>query len=122
EFGKMGVCICFDIRFPEMFIRMRREGVRAVFVPAAFNMTTGPAHWETLFRARALDQQIFMIGCSPARDEEASYRAYGHSIVTDPWGRVVCQLDHEEGILEADLDLDLTDLVRRQIPLSGTEI
>lgn len=122
EFGKMGVCICFDIRFPEMFIRMRREGVRAVFVPAAFNMTTGPAHWETLFRARALDQQIFMIGCSPARDEEASYRAYGHSIVTDPWGRVVCQLDHREGILEADLDLDLTDLVRRQIPLSGTEM
>ena len=82
-------------------------------------MTTGPVHWETLFRARALDQQIFMIGCSPARDEEASYRAYGHSIVTDPWGRVVCQLDHREGILEADLDMDLTDRVRRQIPLTG---
>ena len=117
EFGRMGVCICFDIRFPDLFIRMRQEGVRAVFVPAAFNMTTGPAHWETLFRSRALDQQIFMIGCSPARDESASYIAYGHSIVTDPWGRVLAELDQQEGILEADLDLDLIDRVRRQIPL-----
>ena len=119
EFGRMGVCICFDIRFPDLFIRMRREGVRAVFVPAAFNMTTGPAHWETLFKSRALDQQIFMIGCSPARDESASYVAYGHSIVTDPWGRILCQLDQREGILEADLDTGLIDAVRRQIPLGA---
>ena len=117
EFGKMGVCICFDIRFPDLFIEMRKAGVRMVFIPAAFNMTTGPAHWETLFRSRALDQQIYVLGCSPARDERASYVAYGHSILTDPWGSVVCDLGAEEGILAARIDLERVDSVRQQIPL-----
>ena len=117
EYGRMGVCICFDIRFPDLFLQMRRAGVRMVFVPAAFNMTTGPAHWQTLFRSRALDQQIFMIGCSPARDETASYIAYGHSIVTDPWGRILRELDEKEGILDIELDLAETDRIRTQIPL-----
>ena len=119
EFGKMGVCICFDIRFPEMFLEMRKMGVRMVFVPAAFNMTTGPAHWEVLFRSRAMDQQIYMLGCSPARNAEASYIAYGHSILTDPWGRVVRELDEREGILRAEVDLDYVDAVRQQIPLGA---
>ena len=117
EFGKMGVCICFDIRFPDLFIQMRRAGAGMVFVPAAFNMTTGPAHWETLFKSRALDQQIFVLGCSPARDETASYVAYGHSILTDPWGSVLCELGPKEGVLSAQVDLDRVDSVRRQIPL-----
>ena len=119
EFGKMGVCICFDIRFPDLFIEMRKAGARMVFIPAAFNMTTGPAHWETLFRSRALDQQIYVLGCSPARDEKASYVAYGHSILTDPWGSVVCELGAEEGILSAQIDPERVDRVRRQIPLGG---
>ncbi len=118
-FGKMGVCICFDIRFPQMFLEMRKMGVRMVFVPAAFNMTTGPAHWKVLFRSRALDQQIYMLGCSPARDAEGSYVAYGHSILTDPWGRVLAELDEKEGILEATVDLAYTDAVRQQIPLGA---
>ena len=118
-FGKMGVCICFDIRFPRMFYEMRKMGVRMVFVPAAFNMTTGPAHWEVLFRSRAMDQQIYMLGCSPARDAEASYVAYGHSILTDPWGRVLAELDEKEGILAAEVDLAYTDAVRQQIPLGA---
>ena len=63
EFGRMGVCICFDIRFPDLFIRMREAGAKMVFIPAAFNMTTGPAHWETLFRSRALDQQVRGLLC-----------------------------------------------------------
>jgi predicted amidohydrolase len=119
EFGKMGVCICFDIRFPDLFIEMRKAGAKMVFIPAAFNMTTGPAHWETLFRSRALDQQIYVLGCSPARDEKASYVAYGHSILTDPWGSVVCELGAEEGILSAQIDPERVDRVRRQIPLGG---
>ncbi len=117
EFGKMGVCICFDIRFPDLFRQMREAGVKMVFVPAAFNMTTGPAHWETLFRSRALDQQIFVMGCSPARDVTASYVAYGHSILTDPWGSIVCELGAEEGILSAQIDLSRVESVRQQIPL-----
>ena len=119
EFGKMGVCICFDIRFPNLFMKMRQEGVKMVFVPAAFNMTTGPAHWHTLFKSRALDQQIFVLGCSPAREESASYVAYGHSILTDPWGSIVCQLGAEEGILTAQIDLERVNEVRSQIPLGS---
>ena len=119
EFGKMGVCICFDIRFPELFLEMRKMGVTMVFVPAAFNMTTGPAHWEVLFRSRAMDQQIYMLGCSPARDETASYVAYGHSILTDPWGRVVRELDEKEGLLSMDVDLSYAEAVRQQIPLGS---
>ena len=117
EYGKMGVCICFDIRFPETFMQMRKAGVEMVFIPAAFNMTTGPAHWETLFRSRAVDQQIYVLGCSPARDENASYVAYGHSILTDPWGSVVCELGAGEGILAAQIDLERVKSVREQIPL-----
>jgi predicted amidohydrolase len=117
EFGKMGVCICFDIRFPDLFLQMRKAGVRMVFVPAAFNMTTGPAHWETLFRSRALDQQIYVLGCSPARDEDASYVAYGHSILTDPWGRVLEELDEKEGFLSTRIDFTQLEAVRQQIPL-----
>ena len=119
EFGKMGVCICFDIRFPELFLQMRKAGARMVFVPAAFNMTTGPAHWETLFRGRALDQQIYMLGCSPARDETASYVAYGHSILTDPWGRVLKELDGKEGVLSAEIDFAHLEAVRQQIPMGN---
>ena len=88
EFGRMGVMICFDIRFPEFARMMVNDGAKMIFVPAAFNMTTGPAHWELSFRARALDNQIYMLGCAPARNPAASYISWGHSIFTDPWGRV----------------------------------
>ena len=117
EFGRMGVMICFDIRFPEWTRLMTDAGAKAVFVPAAFNMTTGPAHWELSFRARALDNQIWMLGCAPARDMAASYHSWGHSICTDPWGRVVSQLDEKEGVLEADLDLTYEADIRAQLPL-----
>ena len=117
EFGKMGVIICFDIRFPEMARMTVNDGAKVIFVPAAFNMTTGPAHWELSFRTRALDNQIYMVGCAPVRDVSSSYVSWGHSIVTDPWGKVVNMLDEKEGILLAELDLDYEDDVRDQLPL-----
>ena len=115
--GKMGLIICYDIRFPELSRLLALEGVQAIFVPAAFNMTTGPAHWELSFRMRALDNQVFMIGCAPARDMESSYTAWGHSIVTDPWGAVIAQIDETEGILTVELDMTRVDTVRQQLPL-----
>ena len=117
EFGKMGVMLCFDIRFPELSRMMVNDGTRIVFVPAAFNMTTGPAHWELSFRTRALDNQIYMVGCAPARDVSAGYISWGHSIVTDPWGRVTGMLDENEGILLAELDMDYEEQVREELPL-----
>ena len=117
EFGKIGVMLCFDIRFPELSRMMVNDGATVIFVPAAFNMTTGPAHWELSFRTRALDNQIYMVGCAPARDVSAGYISWGHSIVTDPWGRVTGMLDENEGILLAELDMDYEEQVREELPL-----
>ena len=117
EFCKMGLCICYDARFPELFRLMVDRGAKLILVPAAFNLTTGPAHWELLFRQRAVDNQVFCVATSPARDMAAGYHAWGHSIVTDPWGRVVTQMEEAEGIRFVELDLDLVDQIRAELPL-----
>ena len=79
-------------------------------------MTTGPAHWELSFRMRALDNQVFMVGCSQAR-QDSGYISYGHSIVTSPWGDVIHMMDEKEGMALVELDLDRIDQVREQLPL-----
>ena len=117
EWGKMAVNICFDIRFPESARLPALDGARVIFNPAAFNMTTGPAHWEVGFRQRAIENQIYMVGTSTARNPELGYEAYGHSIITDPWGRVVMHMDEKPGINITEIDLDYVEEVRRQLPL-----
>ncbi|SHH22500.1 Predicted amidohydrolase [Caloranaerobacter azorensis DSM 13643] len=117
EYCKIGVAICYDIRFPELFRLMVLKGVKVIIVPAAFNMTTGPAHWELLFRARALDNQVYMASAAPARDENASYISYGNSIITNPWGSIVGKLDEKEGILIKEIDLNRIDEIREQLPI-----
>ncbi|MCR4790226.1 MAG: carbon-nitrogen hydrolase family protein [Treponemataceae bacterium] len=121
EFGPVGLLICFDIRFPEMVRQMRKQGCKLVTVPAAFNMTSGPLWWDLVFRARAVDNQLFMAGCAPARNAEASYIAWGHSLVVDPWGKITGQLDEKEGILYQEIALSLADDVRKQVPLKLEE-
>lgn len=115
--GTMGLCICFDLRFEELARCMCLKGAKVIFVPAAFNMTTGPAHWELLFRQRAVDNQCFTVGVSPARDEQGSYVAYGNSIAVDPWGTVLARAGAEETLLFTQLDLDRIDAIRRQLPI-----
>lgn len=117
EFGTMGLCICFDMRFEELARCMCLRGAKVLFVPAAFNMTTGPAHWELMFRQRAVDNQCFTVGVSPARDESASYVAYGNSIAVDPWGSVLCRAGGEKTTLFVELNLSRIDAVRRQLPI-----
>ncbi len=117
EFGKMGLCVCYDFRFPELSRLMVLEGAKVIFVPAAFNLTTGAAHWNTMFKSQALNNQIFAIGTSPARDHKASYKAYGHSIIINPWGDVVSELEEKERIMIKDLDLSMVDKIREQLPL-----
>jgi len=117
EFGRMGLCVCFDLRFEELARCMALRGAKVLFVPAAFNMTTGPAHWELLFRQRAVDNQCFTVGVSPARNKTASYVAYGNSIAVDPWGTVLCRAGGEAAILYADLDFAQMDAVRQQLPI-----
>jgi predicted amidohydrolase len=116
-FGTMGLCICYDLRFPELARLMVDAGARVLLVPAAFNLTTGPAHWELLFRCRAVDNQVFTVGTAPARDETASYRSWGHSIVCSPWGEVLQEADEKECVLIAALDLGRVDKVRNELPV-----
>ncbi|MEQ8236657.1 MAG: carbon-nitrogen hydrolase family protein [Syntrophomonadaceae bacterium] len=114
---KLAVIICYDIRFPELVRWAVLEGAQLLVVPAAFNMTTGPAHWEILFRNRAVDNQLFVAAASPARNIGSSYQAWGHSMIVDPWGTVIGQAGSDETILYADLDLDMIGRVRQQLPL-----
>ncbi|KAJ1847575.1 Omega-amidase nit3, partial [Coemansia sp. RSA 2703] len=115
--GAVGLGICYDVRFPEMAMVAARRGCLMMVYPGAFNTTTGPLHWELLMRARAMDNQIFVAACSPARDENAEYHAWGHSTVVDPYARVVASTDEKEGIVYADVDLSLVDEVRKAIPI-----
>lgn len=117
EFCRMGLCICFDIRFPELSRLMALQDAQVILVPAAFNMTTGPAHWELNFRSRALDNQCYYVATSDARDEGAGYVAWGHSLVTSPWGEIVAEMDEKEGYQITDLDLAKVQKVRRELPL-----
>ena len=87
EFGKIGICVCFDFRFPELGRLMALKGAKLILVPAAFNMTTGPAHWQIMFRSQALNNQCFVAGTSPARDEASSYVAWGSLSAGIPMGR-----------------------------------
>ncbi|MCF0135776.1 MAG: carbon-nitrogen hydrolase family protein [Lachnospiraceae bacterium] len=117
EFGLMGLCICFDIRFVETLRLMALKGARMVLVPAAFNMTTGPAHWELNLRSQAMLNQLYIAATSDARDMTASYHAWGHSLLADPWGAVVSQLDEREGRLMTKVDLSRVEEIRRQLPI-----
>jgi len=117
DFGKVGLAVCFDVRFPEMFRKMADAGAHLVFLPAAFSMTTGSAHWDILIKSRALDNQIFVAACSPARNTAASYIAWGHSCVATPWGEYCAAADARETILYATVDRAYMDKIRAEIPL-----
>ena len=105
KFGKIGIGICYDVRFVELARIMVENGAMILFYPGAFNMTTGPAHWELLFRARALDNQVFCVGVAPSLNIDASYHSYGHSIITNPWGEVIAQADEKENLIICEIDL-----------------
>lgn len=116
EYGKVGVCICYDIRFPELFRSMTLMEAKMIFVPAAFNTTTGPAHWGTLFKTRAIDNQIFIFGASPARNKDEGYKTYGHSIVVDPWGEILAEAGEYEEIIYSYIDFDYQNKIREEMP------
>ncbi|CAM9416275.1 unnamed protein product, partial [Hapterophycus canaliculatus] len=117
-FGMIGVGICYDMRFPELSMAMRAAGSVLLCFPGAFNMTTGPAHWELLQRARALDNQCYVVTASPARNPDSKYQAWGHSSVVDPWGTVVATTEHEGALVVAEVDIGRVEEVRKGIPVS----
>lgn len=117
KYGKIGVAICYDMRFPELMRLMALEGAQIIIVPAAFNMTTGPAHWDILLKARALDNQVYFVAASPCRNLDASYHAYGYSSIVDPWGKIVSQAKDEECIIYGEVDFKKIQKIRNELPL-----
>ncbi|RKD27542.1 Predicted amidohydrolase [Caminicella sporogenes DSM 14501] len=117
EFCKIGVAICYDMRFPELMRLMTLKGAKVIIVPAAFNMTTGPAHWHALAKIRAVDNQVYFIAASPSRNYNLSYIAYGHSLIVDPWGEVVAKADERETVIIKEVDLHRVNKIREELPL-----
>ncbi len=117
EFCKIGVAICYDVRFPELFRNMALDGAKLIVLPAAFNTTTGPAHWDLLMRARALDYQVYFAANAPARDDNGIFRAYGNSCIVDPWAEFVAHADEKECIIYGDIDLEKEESIRQQLPV-----
>jgi omega-amidase len=124
--GNMGLGICYDIRFAEYAMLLtQKHDCKVLLYPGAFNMTTGPAHWELLQRARAVDNQCFVLTASPARAVETTeskkpyphYTAWGHSTAVSPWGEVIATTDESPGIVMADLDLEKVEDMRKSIPI-----
>ncbi|PPR00676.1 hypothetical protein CVT24_000964 [Panaeolus cyanescens] len=116
--GKVGLGICYDVRFPELGMIAARKGCHILIYPGAFNTTTGPLHWELLQRARAVDNQVFVSMCSPARDMSAGYHAWGHSMVVDPMGRILNEAGEGEEIIYATIDPEVMKETRAGIPVT----
>jgi omega-amidase len=117
EYGKIGIAICYDVRFPELATIAARKGAFLLLYPGAFNTTTGPLHWELLARSRAIDNETYVGLCSPARDTKADYHAWGHSMIVDPNAQILDQLDENEGIIVAELTGEKIEEVRKGIPV-----
>ena len=117
EFCKIGVAICYDVRFPDLFMKMALEGAKLIVLPAAFTYPTGMVHWDLLMRSRAMDNQVYFAGNAPARDENGIFKAYGNSCIVDPWAEFVAHADEKECIIYGDIDLEKEESIRQQLPV-----
>ena len=114
--GRLGLSICYDLRFPELYRALAAEGAEVLFVPSAFTHFTGSHHWETLLRARAIETQVWVVAPAQTGRHGPRRRSWGHTVVIDPWGTVVARRDSGTGIVVADVDLERVDAVRRAMP------
>jgi len=114
--GAIGLSICYDLRFPELYRRLAFAGARILMVPSAFTFPTGEAHWEPLLRARAIENQAYVIAPAQFGPNIYGYSDYGNSMIVDPWGRVLARAADQEGVVVAPIDLEYQDRVRSELP------
>lgn len=114
--GKLGLTICYDLRFPGLFERLAEADADVIAVPAAFTVPTGKAHWHVLLRARAIEAGLFVVAAAQVGRHEDGRQTYGHSLVVDPWGEVLLDMGEEQGVGFADIDLARISDVRSRIP------
>lgn len=116
-FGVLGLSICYDLRFSELYSKLVSMGAEILMVPSAFTWETGRAHWEVLLRARAIENQCYVIGANQGGMHSASRRTWGHSIVVDPWGDTLGMLDHGASVLVREIDLPYLRQLRKNMPI-----
>ncbi len=114
--GKLGLSVCYDIRFPELFRNYLNAGVQVFVVPTAFTVKTGEAHWEVLARARSIENLCYGIYACQTGAHSAQKTTYGHSMIVDPWGKIITELATNSGIISADIDLGLIETLRKKFP------
>lgn len=116
-FGRLGLSICYDLRFAEQYQRLTALGAELIVVPSAFTYTTGAAHWEVLLRARAIENQVYVLGANQGGEHSVTRRTWGHSMVVNPWGDVIAHCEEGEAVVLAEIDLDLLREVRSRMPV-----
>jgi predicted amidohydrolase len=114
--GTIGLTICYDLRFPELYRRLAFAGVKIVTIPSAFTFPTGEAHWEVLLRARAIENQLFIVAPGQFGANVHGFSDYGNSMIVDPWGRVLARAADQEGVVLAPIDIDYLERIRRELP------
>jgi predicted amidohydrolase len=114
--GKLGLSVCYDLRFPELYRRLSAKGADLIFVPSAFTAFTGQAHWAPLLRARAIENQAYVVAPDQFGKSAKSFESYGHSMIVDPWGQVIAELADGPGVITAEIDLDYLAKVRTELP------
>jgi predicted amidohydrolase len=114
--GRLGLTICYDLRFPALFDRLTGAGAQVVSVPAAFTVPTGRAHWHVLLRARAIEAGVFVVAAAQSGTHEDGRSTYGHSLLVDPWGEILLDMGEGQGVGFAEIDLQKVEEVRRRVP------
>jgi deaminated glutathione amidase len=114
--GKLGLTICYDLRFPALFARLAEANADVIAVPAAFTVLTGKAHWEVLLRARAIEAGLFIVAAAQSGHHEDGRNTYGHSLVVDPWGEVLLDMEDGPGVAFAEIELSRITDVRSRVP------
>jgi predicted amidohydrolase len=114
--GPLGLTICYDVRFPELYRELTRRGARILAVPSAFTERTGKDHWELLLRARAVENLAYVFAPAQVGRHARGRASYGHAMIVDPWGSVLAQVADGEGIALAELDFERQDRLRRELP------
>lgn len=118
EFGRVGLAVCYDVRFPELFRALREQGCELLLLPAAFTQVTGAAHWHTLLRARAIEQQCWLVAAAQVGVHANGRETYGHSLIVDAWGTVVAERAQGTGWVHGCVDRDQIATIRRNIPVA----
>ena len=118
---KLGLSICYDLRFPNLYHTLAISGAAALAIPAAFTKTTGEAHWHVLIRARAIETGSFVIAAAQGGHHQDDRNTYGHSMIVDPWGRILTEADIDPGFIIADIDPAASAAARKRIPALATE-